>query len=95
MTQNWTSWEQKVLDTFVRDGRILRLPAKMKKRKVVLRWVTGKIPANVRIPHAEFNALIQRHFADSATIRREMFEFGYVHRDRDFYWRDQASEKES
>jgi len=88
MDVQWTDWERRVLDTFMDGEVILRLPAKQKKRKVILKWLTSQIPPETRISHSEFNRLIQRHYPDSATLRREMFEFGYVNRNRDHYWRD-------
>ncbi len=88
MDVQWTDWERRVLNTFMDGERIRQLPTKQKKRKVILKWLTAQVPPEVKISHAEFNLLIQRHHPDSATLRREMFEFGYVHRDRDSYWRD-------
>ena len=88
MDVQWTDWERGVLNIFMEGEKIRQLPAKQKKRKVILKWLAVRIPPEIRISHAEFNRLIQRHYPDSATLRREMFEFGYVHRDRDHYWRD-------
>ncbi|MCK4571199.1 DUF2087 domain-containing protein [Candidatus Bipolaricaulota bacterium] len=88
MDVQWTDWERRVLNIFMEGEKIRQLPAKQKKRKVILKWLAAQIPPEIRISHAEFNRLIQRHHPDSATLRREMFEFGYVHRDRDHYWRD-------
>ena len=88
MDVQWSDWERNILDTFMDGEAILRLPARQMKRKVILKWLAAQVPPEIRIPHSEFNRLIQRHHPDSATIRREMFEFGYVHRDRDHYWRD-------
>lgn len=88
MDIQWSDWERRVLDIFMDGEVILRLPAKQKKRKVILKWLTSQVPFETKISHSEFNRLLQRHHPDSATLRREMFEFGYVHRDRDHYWRD-------
>ncbi|MBE0635525.1 DUF2087 domain-containing protein [Candidatus Bipolaricaulota bacterium] len=88
MNVQWTAWEQRVLDTFLDGDTIVQFPAKQKKRKVILKWMTIRIPSETKISRADFNRLLKRHHPDSATSRRELFEFGYVHRDRDFYWRD-------
>lgn len=88
MSDQWTDWEQAVLTTFMDGETILQFPAKQKKRKVILKWLAARIPPETKISHADFNRLLQRHHPDSATLRRELFEFGYVHRDREFYWRD-------
>ena len=88
MDARWNDWERGVLNVFMDGEKILQLPAKQKKRRVILKWLATQIPCEIRISHADFNRLIQRHHPDSATLRRELFEFGYVHRDRDYYWRD-------
>ena len=88
MSEQWTDWEQAVLNTFMDGDTILQFPAKQKKRKVILKWLISQIPSETKISHADFNRLLQRHHPDSATLRRELFEFGYVHRDREHYWRD-------
>ena len=88
MDVEWSDWERRVLDTFMDGERIVRLPAKQKKRRVILKWLTARVPPDVMISHSEFNRILLRHHPDSATLRREMFEFGYVQRDRDYYWRD-------
>ena len=53
--------------SFMDGEKILRLPAKQKKRKVILKWLTVQVPPEIRIPHSEFNSLLQRHHPDSAT----------------------------
>ncbi|MBU1049269.1 DUF2087 domain-containing protein [Candidatus Bipolaricaulota bacterium] len=88
MDMEWTDWEQRVLDTFMEGERIVQIPAKMKKRIVILKWLVSHIPQDVKMSHADFNHLLQQHHPDSATLRRELFELGFVHRDREFYWRD-------
>jgi hypothetical protein len=88
MCNQWSDWEQTVLSTFLADERIVQFPAKQKKRKVILRWLAEQIPSETKISHADFNHFLQSYHPDSATLRRELFEFGYIHRDRDFYWRD-------
>ena len=83
---NWTADERKVLDAFLDGERIVQLPARQKKRIVVLRWLLEKFEPDRRYSHAEVNALIKRHHPDSAAIRREWIEFGFMDRDREAYW---------
>ena len=91
MDIQWTDWEKNVLKTFLDGGIIRQLPAKQKKRKVILKWLAHRIPLKTKLSHADFNQLLQQYHLDSATLRRELFVFGYVDRDRDFYWRDATS----
>jgi hypothetical protein len=87
MSTEWADWERKILDTFVVDGRISRLPAKWKKRMVILRWLVEKLDPDRRYPHAELNAFLARFHHDVATIRREFIVYGLMDRERDIYWR--------
>ncbi|MBE0635136.1 DUF2087 domain-containing protein [Candidatus Bipolaricaulota bacterium] len=93
MAHPWTQEEEKVLRAFLDGERIVRLPAKQKKRLVILRWLLERIEPEKRFPERELNILIARHHPDFATIRRELFEFGFMHRERGIYWRtDRAPE---
>jgi hypothetical protein len=91
MDVEWSAWERKVLDVFLDGDCIVQLPAKRKKRLVLLKWLTVQhVPPGIKITHADFNSLLRGHHPDSATLRREMFEFGYVQRDRLHYWRGET-----
>jgi len=87
MTTRWTLEEKKVLDNFLDGERIVRLPARQKKRLVILRWLLEQFERGRRYPQAELNALIRPHHPDVAQIRREWFEFGMMDRKDDVYWR--------
>jgi len=83
------AWEQKVLDTFLDGERLIKIPAKRKKRDVILRWLLQDFESGVEYPEAEVNRILRRHHADCATLRRELFELGYLHRQGGggTYWR--------
>ena len=87
MASQWTPDEEKILRSFLDGDRIIQLPARQKKRLVVLRWLLERIEAKRRYEEAELNAIIARHHPDFATIRRELFEFGFMDRQRNIYWR--------
>ena len=84
---DWTDDERKILETFLEGDRIRQLPARQKKRLVVLRWLLDRFEPGRRYSHAELNALIRQHHPDSASIRREWIEFGMMDRDQEAYWR--------
>ena len=94
MTQQWTREERKLLNNFLDGDRIIRLPAKQKKRLVILRWLVEQMEPARRYSEAELNAVIRQHHADFATIRRELFEFGFMERERGIYWRTDCSPQE-
>jgi len=84
----WTANEQKVLDTFVVDDRIVRLPAKLSKRLILYRWLIQRFAVGQRLPESDVNRILHLAYADTATIRREMIVHGLLQRTRDgTYWR--------
>jgi len=89
MATEWTDWEKKVLDIFLDGERLTQVPAKRKKRDVILRWLLQDFEPGVEYPEPEVNRILRRHHADCATLRRELFESGYLHRQGGggAYWR--------
>jgi hypothetical protein len=87
MTPEWADWEKKVLGNFLEGERVKRLPARWKKRMVVLRWLVDKLEFERRYPQAELNRILARHHPDVATIRREFIVYGFMDRKDSVYWR--------
>ena len=81
------SWKQKVLRTFVIDDRLTQIPAKRKKRLVILQWLARKFEPGVRYPEPELNEIIKRHHPDTASLRRAMIEWRFMRREKGVYWR--------
>ncbi len=88
----WEDWERKVLDAFLDGERLIRIPAKRKKRDVVLRWLREEFEPGVEYPEAEVNRILRAHHPDCATLRRELFESGYLRRrgGGGVYWRSEG-----
>jgi hypothetical protein len=84
----WTREDERVLRTFTDGDRLIRIPAKWKKRYVILRWLVEEFDFDKDYPEAEFNEILRRHHLDVATLRREMFESGLVFRNRGVYRRN-------
>ena len=89
MATEWTDWEKKVLDIFLGEERLIQIPAKRKKRDVILRWLLQDFEPGVEYPEPEVNRILRRYHPDCATLRRELFESGYLHRrgGGGAYWR--------
>jgi len=88
MSTDWEPWEQKVLETFLEGDRIRQLPARLKKRMVILRLLVGKLEPDRRYTHAEINAFLSAFHPDTASIRREFIVHGLMSRDQEAYWRE-------
>jgi DNA-binding transcriptional ArsR family regulator len=85
-------WTRRVLANYV-DGDALRtIPASRKKRWAILKWLAGKFESGTRYRESEINKVLQRHYWDSATLRRELVGYRMLNRDRAIYWRQPESE---
>lgn len=82
-----TTWEDKVLQSFVVDGQITADPAKQKKRVVILRWLAEKFTPGQAYTEKEVNAIIQEHNPDCATWRRYLVDEGLMTRSEGVYRR--------
>jgi hypothetical protein len=80
-------WEQKLLDTFVVDGRLMGIPAQHKRRVAISKWLAARFEPGVRYSEKEVNEIIQRVHHDSSSLRRYMVDYGYMQRDHGVYWR--------
>jgi hypothetical protein len=81
------SWEDKVLSNFVLDGKLTQIPARFKKRLVILKWLVEKFEFDRRYPEREVNAILQDYHPDYAALRRYMIENRLMQRENGVYWR--------
>jgi DNA-binding transcriptional ArsR family regulator len=80
-------WNRRVLGNYL-DGEALKtIPASRKKRWAVLGWLARKFEPGRKYREAEVNQLIQRHYWDCATLRRELVGYRMLDRDKAIYWR--------
>jgi hypothetical protein len=70
-----------VLRRFVRDGRLLAMPAAHGKRLVVLDHLAGLFEPGRRYPEPEVNALLGRYHPDYAMLRRYLVDDGFLDRE--------------
>jgi hypothetical protein len=80
-------WEQKVLSTFVENGRITQLPARRKKQLVVMNWVVEHFKYDVRYPEADLNEKLKELNPDFASLRRYLIDHKLMARENNVYWR--------
>lgn len=78
---------QKVLRSFVENGRLKEIPAQRKKRDIVLKWLVSHFEPGQRYPEPAVNEVIKRFHDDFATLRREFIMTGLMKREDGQYWR--------
>lgn len=85
-------WEEKVLRSFLEDGRLKEIPASRKKRWVVLKWLLEKFEIGTLYSEKTLNEILQRYHPDSATLRREFIGYQFMQRENSVYWRRPESD---
>lgn len=76
-----------MLATFIEGGRLVQIPAKRKKRLVVLRWLADHFRPAERYSEAQVNDVLRRYHEDVASLRRAMVDEELMQRARGLYWR--------
>jgi hypothetical protein len=75
------AFEAKVLRSFVSGGRLVRMPARLRKKGVILRHILGDVlPDDRAIEEPELNARLARWNPDVAALRRYLVDGGLVDR---------------
>jgi hypothetical protein len=82
---------RKVLQAFVRDGRITSMPTAPAKRAVVLDWLARTFEVGRHYSEAEVNDALAPHVEDHASLRRALVDAGLLDRDGVEYWRSGGS----
>ncbi len=93
--QSESIWEDKVLQTFLVDGKLSKIPATRKKREVILRWLVTHFEAQRRYSEKEVNQLIAQYHEDVATLRRELIGYGWLKRENQIYWLPDSTSEEA
>jgi hypothetical protein len=83
--------DARVLRSFVRDGRLLSMPASQGKRRVVLDHIVQSFEPGVRYTEKQVNAILVSWYDDTATVRRYLVDAGFLSRDAGEYWRSGGS----
>ena len=82
------AFEAKVLGTFLRGGRLVSIPARGRKREVVLRFLVARCFAEDRpYPEREVNERLAEYHEDVAALRRYMVIGGLMTRAGGLYRR--------
>lgn len=76
-----------VLRAFIRDGRLVQLPAARGKRRVVLEHIAATFEPGVKYPEPAVNALLRAWYDDYVTLRRFLVDEELLAREAGTYWR--------
>ncbi len=85
--QSDLSPEERALRNWVKDDRIVHVPAQEKKMAILIRWLAGRIDPDRRWTEKEFSEWLAEFNEDYATLRRYLVEYGYMARENGIYWR--------
>ncbi len=81
-------FDARVLRAFIRDGRLVSIPARDKRRQVIYRYLRDQVFTEDRpYPEPEVNQRLALFHPDVATIRRGMVDAGLVTREAGAYRR--------
>lgn len=78
---------ERVLRTFVRDGRLVAIPASHGKRQAVLDLLAQQFEPGQRYSEGEVNDILHRWHDDTASLRHYLVDDGYMTREAGVYWR--------
>lgn len=77
----------RVLRVFLREGRLVQIPAVHSKRRVVLDYLARLFEPGQAYPEAVVNAKLAAFHPDYAALRRYLVDDEFLHRRGGFYWR--------
>jgi hypothetical protein len=81
----------RVLRAFVRDGRLVSIPAHRAKRLVVLDLIVQDFEPGTRYPERKVNTMLRGWHDDTAALRRYLVDEGLLDRESGEYWRSGGS----
>jgi len=85
---------EKVLADYLRpDGSLKEIPGQLKKRIIVYEHIAQHFETGRHYTEKEVNDLLKRFHADVVSIRRDLFDLGFINRRQDGsdYWRTEAN----
>lgn len=76
----------RVLATFIKDGRLVSIPAQYKKRRYVIEELARSFEWGRLYDEKEVNAILKTFHEDYASLRRELIDEGIMMRESSRYW---------
>lgn len=81
------AYRKKVIDTFFEHGRLVQIPAQLKKRQVVLDVIVEEFEPERDYAEIEVNRILLEFHEDVAALRRELVSNRLMERDHGIYRR--------
>jgi biotin operon repressor len=81
------AYTQKVLNTYIKLGRLTRLPAQLKKMQVILELIVQEFEPEREYTEKEVNFILLDFHEDVATLRRSLVEQNLMTRSHGIYRR--------
>ena len=81
------AYRDKVLKTFIKQGRLTHLPAQLKKRQIILEELVTEFEPDHLYDEREVNQILLEFHEDVATLRREMIMNKLMTREKGIYQR--------
>src|SRR5260370_42702436 len=76
----------RVVATFIRDGRLVSIPAQYKKRRYIMEEIACSFEWGRLYDEKEVNAMLRAFNDDVASLRREMIDQRIMMRENGRYW---------
>lgn len=87
------AFRKKVLNTFFQRGRLVSIPAQMKKRLVILEKLVEDFEPLREYSEREVNQVLVAYHDDVASLRRGLIEHGLMRREAGVYRRVEAEKQ--
>ena len=81
------AYRTKVLQTFIRRGRLTQIPAQRKKQQIILEKLAEEFEPERAYTEREVNQVLVEYHDDVAALRRGLVEHGLMERSKGIYGR--------
>jgi hypothetical protein len=88
-----TSLEKVLADYLRPDGSLKEIPSQLKKKIIVYEHIASHFEIGRHYTEKEVNELLGRFHPDVVSIRRDLFDLGFINRRQDGsdYWRSESN----
>lgn len=81
------AYRNKVLKTFLKKGRLVSIPAQLKKRQIIYETIVEEFEPNRRYSERKVNQILVEFHDDVASLRRGLISQKLMQRQKGIYWR--------